>query len=325
MSSSLPRPPNRLDTGARTMELAGAKRSDGVPDHLGPYVIEELIGRGGMGEVYEAMDPRLGRKVALKIVSACDTDASWTRRFLAEARITSQLEHPSIVPLYDVGRAKGLLWFAMRRVEGRSLRDVLADDDAVADWPIERLLGAFVQVCGAVAYAHERGVLHRDLKPDNIMLGRFGEVQVLDWGVAGLVGAVRRPRTSMSVDRGPGPMTLDGDMLGTPEVRSDVWSLGAILYEIVGGRRAWPQSGLNEYLAALWTERLPPDPQLTASGHRMFDDAVGVALRALAYEPRSRLPTAADLGQAVRGDPTLDPEAGPPVGQIGLEVAPVAL
>ena len=286
-----------------------------VPRRLGPYHVLGLIGRGGMGEVYEAIDPRLGRRLAIKVMAATGTDESWSRRFLAEARITSQLEHPSIVPIYDVGREADLLWLAMRRVDGHALSQVLEDAARSADWPLERLLGAFVQVCGAVAYAHEQGVLHRDIKPDNIMLGRFGEVQVLDWGVAGLVGAVRRRTHDVRVSEGGrARITRDGDLVGTPgymppeqafselgppDVRSDVWGLGAVLYEIVLRRRAWPQSEVNEYLAALWTEQDPSDSSLTAS-QRMFDPVLDVALRALSYDPGSRFESAAALGEAVR-------------------------
>ncbi|MCZ7681650.1 MAG: serine/threonine protein kinase [Sandaracinaceae bacterium] len=182
---------------ARTVASA-----DSAPSHVdaGPVSLSELgrgaryvrgavIGAGGMGEVRLDRDRRIGREVAVKRLHAAlggreDTQA----RFLREARVQGQLEHPAIVPVYDLGAGEdGELYFTMKRVRGRTLADILADlahGDAEAKkrFGRRRLLSAFSQVCLAIDYAHARGVMHRDLKPGNVMLGDWGEVYVLDWG-----------------------------------------------------------------------------------------------------------------------------------------------
>jgi len=148
------------------------------------------LGRGGMGRVVEAYDAELGRNVAVKLMRDPSTvTPTLVERFLNEARVTAQLEHPNIVPVHEIGfTAEGELFFVMKRVIGRSLRALIdraaSSEDARAGWGLHRRLSAFVQVCNAIAYAHQRGVLHRDLKPDNVMIGDFGEVVVMDWGVA---------------------------------------------------------------------------------------------------------------------------------------------
>jgi len=156
-----------------------------TPLSLGRFQVLSELGRGGMGRVIEARDPELRRAVAVKVVldPRAITPAQ-IARFVAEAQITGQLQHPNIVPVYEMGLSDdGQLFFVMKKVEGRSLRDVL-DGLALGEdtgHSRTRLLHAFIQVCNAVAYAHDRSILHRDLKPANIMLGSFGEVLLMDW------------------------------------------------------------------------------------------------------------------------------------------------
>ncbi len=153
------------------------------------YQPGELLGEGGMGEVRLARDARIGREVAVKTMRR-EIGARGESRFLREARVQGQLEHPAIVPVYDLGVTRdGETYFTMKRVRGRSLDSILealaaGELDTVAEFTRRRLLTAFSQVCLAVEFAHARGVLHRDLKPANIMIGDFGEVYVLDWGLA---------------------------------------------------------------------------------------------------------------------------------------------
>ncbi len=162
-------------------------RAAGADDR---YADGELIGQGGMGQVTSADDRATGRTVAVKTMRADQVGAVALRRFAREARIQAQLEHPSIVPVYDVGvDAEGALFFTMKRIRGESLSKVLeriraGDDEAVVRYSHRRLLNVLTQLALTVEYAHQRGVLHRDLKPSNIMLGEFGEVYVLDWGLA---------------------------------------------------------------------------------------------------------------------------------------------
>jgi eukaryotic-like serine/threonine-protein kinase len=227
------------------------------------YEIVEKIGEGGMGEVHLCADRRIGRDVAIKVVrSTRASRPDVRRRFLREARVQGQLEHPSIVPVYDLAHdPNGRIYFTMRRVRGATLEAVLdrlrtGDLEARAVYTRHKLLSAFGSVCLAVHFAHTRGVLHRDLKPANIMLGDFGEVYVLDWGLAKvgldddrtLPDEGEKPVSGDATIESEPVRTAHGSVLGTPgfmapeqvhgdvdllDARTDVYALGAILFEII--------------------------------------------------------------------------------------------
>ena len=224
-------------------------------DELGRYDELEVVGRGGMGQVVVARDRRLGRDVALKRIAAPADGPELAARLAREARVTAILEHPSIVPVYDAGVGDdGRLFYTMRLIHGRSLAEAAAEcrdaDERM------RLLRPFLAVCEAVAYAHSRGVVHRDLKPANVMVGGFGETQVVDWGLAAFTAladpALRREAAPIvDTDRSigtPGYMSPE-QTAGLPaDPRADVWSLGVILHELVGGDDG---TGLPAELAAI--------------------------------------------------------------------------
>lgn len=219
------------------------------------YVLGDELGRGGMGEVLSAEDTNLQRPVALKLLLHQDEPAM-CMRFIDEARVTGQLQHPSVPPVYEMGRlADGRLFFSMKRIEGRTLRDIIEDlrDGIPAvqrSFGRVRLLNVFAQICQTIAYAHARGIMHRDLKPDNVMLGAFGELTVMDWGLAKPFDAPERPsapNVSKRITRGRFS-TQAGDMTGTPHymppeqaagriedlgAHTDIYSLGAVLYELL--------------------------------------------------------------------------------------------
>jgi len=235
-----------------------------APDLFGTrYTLRELIARGGMGAVYAVEDEKLSRRVALKVLEMPDANGELTNRLMREARILAQLEHPGIVPVHDVGTLPdGRVYYTMKFVRGLRLDKYVAQLDSLS-----QRLRLFLRVCDAVAFAHARGVLHRDLKPANIMIGSFGEVLVMDWGLAKILqehGATADETILISSQKAESEkdstqstvITGRGTVMGTPgymspeqargnteeiDVRSDIFSLGALLkFIIVGG--AQPKS-----------------------------------------------------------------------------------
>ncbi|HUC07923.1 MAG TPA: serine/threonine-protein kinase, partial [Solirubrobacterales bacterium] len=224
-------------------------------EHPGRYEVRREFGRGGMSVVYLAFDSHVGREVAFKqllknVIEQAEKQGTLGRTFLArfmrEARITGQLEHPSIVPVYETGRREdGSLYYTQKLIRGRTLTKAFKE---AKDLPGRlKLLSHVVDLCQAIGYAHVRGVIHRDIKPDNVMLGEFGETVVLDWGIARVIHEPDHDR-EMNVDNND--ETQEGDVLGTPsymspeqafgrqtqvDEQSDVWSCGAVLYELLTG------------------------------------------------------------------------------------------
>jgi tetratricopeptide (TPR) repeat protein/tRNA A-37 threonylcarbamoyl transferase component Bud32 len=279
--------------------------------------------RGGLGEVFVAHDDELNRQVALKEIQEAHADQQESRgRFLLEAEITGGLEHPGVVPVYGLGSYDdGRPYYAMRFIQGDSLRDAIGHfhDPAVRMTESERalalrgLLGRFVDVCQAVAYAHSRGVLHRDLKPGNVMLGKYGETLVVDWGLAKVVGreeeageATIRPTLS-----GDSALTQTGRMLGTaaymsPEQAegrldlmgpaSDVYSLGATLYCLLTGQPPFTRGELPDVLEQVRRGGFQRPRQVKPSTPPALE---AVCLKAMALKPADRYGSAEELAAEV--------------------------
>jgi serine/threonine protein kinase len=236
----------RLRAGAEEPDLAGTR-----------YRLLERVARGGMGVVYAAKDEKLERRIALKVLDVPGTDGDLANRIIREARVLARLEHPGIVPVHDVGTlADGRVFYTMKFVEGQRLDKFIETVESVQD-----RLRLFLRICEAVAFAHARGVLHRDLKPANIMVGPFGEVLVMDWGLAKILRgesqladhAADPEATILEKPNQPGlesgstkssVITGHGTVMGTPgymspeqargevevlDARSDIFSLGALL------------------------------------------------------------------------------------------------
>jgi len=291
------------------------------------YEAGPLLGEGGMGEVVLNLDHRIGRHVARKtLLKEVASDRTFAR-FVREARVQGQLEHPSVVPVYDFGvGANGAPFFTMKRVRGETLGHILerlAERDTVyaARFSRHKLLAAFRQVCLAVEYSHLRGVVHRDLKPSNIMLGDFGEVYVLDWGLAklrsdgdgGPDGLVQgQERASVATDS---LRTSADDMIGTPaymapeqfglgrntfDTRQDVFALGAILFEILTLVRYRPGASFATLLPGLLKEADREHP--TRPSEKVPDvspELDGVCVRALEPTPGARLASAAAIADVI--------------------------
>jgi len=284
----------------------------------------QLLGEGGMGVVYLALDTSLNRRVALKMVRAAggasnpldetptETPEEIQARFLREAAVTGGLEHPGIVPVYELGLTRGgTPYYTMRVVRGRR---TLEDAIAAASTPEQRLalLEPFLKVCDTMAFAHARGVIHRDLKPANIALGEYGEVVVLDWGLAKVreqpdllqtqwqsrlasVKAESDLKTLTSAMGTPGYMAPEAALGQSAESdeRSDVYSLGAMLYRILSGRLPHSFTNFVELASKLLSEDPEPPPDAPQG-------LQGICLRALAREKTGRFANAGDLASAAR-------------------------
>ena len=257
-------------------------RGSGVPDLSGTrYELRELIARGGMGVVYAAKDEKLNRRVALKILDTADASEELTARLIREAHILAQLEHPGIVPVHDVGTlSDGRVFYTMKFVEGLRLDKYL---EQISSLP--QRLRLFLRICDAVAFAHARGVLHRDLKPANIMVGSFGEVLVMDWGLAKIrqesscseetVFLSAKTESSGADSTKSTVVTGHGTVLGTPgymspeqargEVesineRSDIFSLGALL-KFIANAASKNNSSLRRPLRAICDKAMSERPE----------------------------------------------------------------
>lgn len=279
------------------------------------YEQKRLLGQGGMGSVFLVRDANVGRNVALKQLNEDRTGELVLARFAREARLQGQLEHPAIVPVYDVGTGPdGKPYFTMKRVRGQSLADVLEKmkRNEQTGFSRRKLLSAFSQLCAAAHYAHERGVIHRDIKPTNIMLGAYGEVYLLDWGVAKVVGDVpERFQSDAEIDAKVGVHTSFGAVMGTlttmaPEqavgaevsARTDVYALGAVLFEILTGEPLHPRGEFEEVIATI-TRGVEARPSVRFPEAEVPPELEELCVKATKLQPADRLPSAMALRDAV--------------------------
>ena len=272
---------------------------------LGPYEVTGPLGAGGMGEVYKARDTRLDRTVAIKVLPAqFAADPRFRERFEREAKAISQLSHPHICMLHDVGRQDGIDYLVMEYLEGQTLAQRLYKGAL----PLDQALRYAVQIADALDKAHRQGIVHRDLKPGNIMLTKSG-AKLLDFGLAKASGrAITGSSSSMLPTTAP--MTAQGTILGTlqymaPEQlegkeadsRSDIFSFGAIVYEMTTGKRAFEGNSAANVIAAIVDRQLPPMSTLQPLTPPMLDR---VANKCLAKNPDDRWQTAHDLSDELK-------------------------
>jgi WD40 repeat protein/serine/threonine protein kinase len=305
------------------------------------FAFERLIGEGGMGVVYRVHDKHLNRQLAVKLVlpenqSDHPKDRSSADdvlgRFLEEAQVTSQLDHPGVIPVHELGLDQnGDVFFMMRQVKGRTASKVFADAHARRnDWSLTRALEVVLKVCDTMSYAHARGVLHRDLKPKNVMVGRFGEVYVLDWGVAKVRGQADRHNERLQADaagsaafaepeaRGLASTgrTRQGSALGTPnymspeqargdfrslDERTDVYAIGAMLYQLLTGA---PPYAAGESAPGGQTVRQQviagPPPSVESLQPGVPAELVAIVGKAMARDREQRYGNTASLAADVR-------------------------
>jgi serine/threonine protein kinase/Tol biopolymer transport system component len=269
---------------------------------LGAYEILAPLGAGGMGEVYRARDPRLGREVALKVLAeGCSTEPERLRRFEQEARATAALNHPNILAVFDVGRQDESPYIVSELLDGESLRARLR----AGLLPVGKAIEYALQIVRGLAAAHDRGIFHRDLKPENIFVTRDGHIKILDFGLAKLT--LPEPETLAGLSAGP---TLDsvtgrGILLGTlgymsPEqlrgagsdARSDLFSFGVVLYEMLSGQRAFRGETTADTISAVLREE-PPD--LTARGRNVPPILERIVRHCLEKDPGARFQSARDV------------------------------
>jgi eukaryotic-like serine/threonine-protein kinase len=283
------------------------------------YDTQGMLGEGGMGEVTLRRDRRIGRDIAMKVMRSDAADRPDLRsRFVREALLQGRLEHPSIVPVYDVGLDEsGAAYFTMKRVRGRTLTSVLeslskTDPETVRAFSRHKLLTSFASACLAVEFAHARGVVHRDLKPDNIMLGDFGEVYVLDWGIAKIDQSAVSERSVERPSAGPPAATEHGTVLGTPgymapeqiessaevDARADVYALGAVLFEILALRPLHEGSTAGDRVLAT-LRGCDARPSRRAPDRNVPPELDAICVKATAREKSDRYASARELHDAL--------------------------
>jgi serine/threonine protein kinase len=264
-----------------------------IGTHLGSYEITALLGEGGMGQVYKALDTRLGRDVALKVLPTEFMQNSSRRdRFEHEARAVAALNHPNILALYDIGSSNGMPYMVTELVEGETLRQ--------ASLPLRKALDIAAQIADGLAAAHAAGVTHRDMKPDNVMVTRDGRAKILDFGLA-------KVARSLAGDSPTVTRTEPGTVMGTvgymsPEQvrgaeadqRSDIFSFGVVLHEMLGGRRAFQGETAVEVMNAILKEDPSELPETVPTGARE------IVAHCLEKKPEQRFQSAQDLAFALR-------------------------
>jgi Tol biopolymer transport system component len=282
---------------------------------LGPYEILSPLGAGGMGEVYKARDGRLKRDVAVKVLpSAFAAAAERLRRFEQEAQAASALNHPNILAIYDLGEHEGAPYIVSELLEGETLRSRLAG----GAFTPRRAIGYAMQVASGLAAAHEKGIVHRDLKPENIFVTNDGRLKILDFGLARVTQAEGRSGTETNLPT-LAPGTEPGMVLGTlgymsPEqlrgrpadARSDIFSFGAILYEMLSGRRAFHGDSAADTMSAILTKD-PPD--LTETNRRVPESLDRIVRHCLEKNPEARFHSASDVAFDLEAVSSLSGEA----------------
>lgn len=267
------------------------------------YELLETIGQGGMGVVYAAHQSSIARTVAVKMLRPDgDTGDQQRDKFISEAVVTGELDHPNIVPIYDLGsNDQGALFYSMKRVKGTPW------DDVVKQKSLDENLSILLRVADAVAFAHASGVVHRDLKPENVMLGDFGEVLVMDWGLARVTSSFSNPDAVLPADSlGGTPAYMSPEMARGPlekiDHTSDIYLLGAILYELIAQKAPHTGRDVMQCLMAAAQNKIEPleDRQTTTGTLIGADELLAIALKAMATDQKDRYQSVVEFQNAIR-------------------------
>src|SRR5689334_16920829 len=271
---------------------------------LGPYEIQSPLGAGGMGEVYRARDTRLGRDVALKILpESFAREADRLHRFEQEARAVAALNHPNILAVFDIGESNGSPYLVSELLDGETLRVVL-DRGAI---PPRRAIDYAVQIAQGLAAAHEKGIVHRDLKPENVFVTKDARIKILDFGLAKVAqkasaatsdgATMTSSHTAMGVVMGTASYMAPEQVRGEQvDARTDIFAFGAVLYEMVSGKRAFRRDTAAETMTAVLKE---DPPELTDTGHPVPPSLDRIVRRCLEKNPEQRFQSAKDLSFAL--------------------------
>jgi serine/threonine-protein kinase len=273
----------------------------GVGETFGGYRIESLLGRGGMGSVYLATQERLGRKVALKLIApALALDEDFRARFIRESQLAASLDHPNVIPIYDADEVDGVLYLAMRYVSGPSLRELIRERGSLSADETVRIVE---QIAGALDEAHRAGLVHRDVKPANILLAEPGDHAYLsDFGLAKRTTSPELTQTGSflgSVDY-CAPEQIEGSPL---DGRADIYSLGCVVFHCLAGHAPYLR---DSEFAVLQAHLHDPPPLLSDVRSDLPSTWDGVIARALAKDPADRYPTAGTFAAALKGVPSDD-------------------
>ena len=287
------------------------------PSQLGRYQIVQVLGRGAMGLVYEGLDPRLNRRVAIKVISIPQVDAElhaeYSARFINEAQAVARLNHPHIVTVYDFGEENGVAYLVMELIAGEELAACFDENQGFQlDFTVDDAVRMTCELLDALGYAHQQGIVHRDVKPANVMLSHDLRVKLTDFGVARMadVGAGDEEGALVGTPSYMAPEQICGQAAGP---RSDIFAVGIILYRFLTGERAFRGQGLFAVQQKILYEHPVPPSLLNPLLSPMFDRIV---LRALAKRPEDRYANAhsfrQDLQRALRGEDVEPHDTLPP-------------